>query len=200
MSRSVRMISSTWYHSVWVFSNRKVRWEPACRRRRSFSRMNRGRRMSRTRAHSSKLRSMLRLIFFISRSLSRRRGRNLVGKAVVVVGARENFQRMERADAGGLFDLDRGERAIAHHYFRFGVAHSVEGLRAPLHRELEVLFLHRPGAVVRGTGVHGDDLGARDGAHHVARAKADLLRLQMTRDVIGDLPRSGAELAIEAAL
>ena len=77
--------------------------------------------------------------------------------------------------------------------------HLVEGLLARQLRQREELLLHGPGAVVAAALLDHLDGGARDQPHHVARAEADVLRLQVAGQVVGDLLRRRAEVAVELA-
>src|SRR6185503_15717374 len=146
--------------------------------------MIRARRASRTFSYSKKL------------TTSERRILSMVCSGVVVdaktVGVGENADRVLRGAPGTLIDLQCGERTIRGDPIRRRRLDPLEqGLRN-LHRELEELLLHAPGAVHRGTPLDGLDGGAGE-PQHVRRARAHVLRPQVTGQLISDLARSVGE-------
>src|ERR1700674_4482540 len=109
--------------------------------------MNSGRRAFRTRSQFSKSRMSSMPIRFIAGTSTGCGRSDAVGKAAIficAVGAGQHFERMDRAHAGGLFDLNRRERAVGRHHAASGVAQPAESLLAPFHRELEELLLNTP--------------------------------------------------------
>ena len=78
---------------------------------------------------------------------------------------------MQRANAGGLLNLQRRQRAIGSHNAGAGVARPGERLFSGPERKLEIFFLHRPHAVVGGAGIDGRDRGSRNNPHQVVQSE-----------------------------
>src|SRR5262247_1687557 len=111
--------------------------------------MIRARRASRTFSYSKKL------------TTSARRILSMACSGVVVdgepIGVGEDADRMLRGASGTLVDLERGERTVSGDQIGRRRLDPLEQRRGDLHRELEELFLHAPGAVHRGAPLDGLD-------------------------------------------
>src|SRR5215475_7300076 len=111
--------------------------------------MIRARRASRTFSYSKKLTTSARRILSMACS-----GVAVDGKPV---GVGEDADRVLRGAPGALVDLQRGERTVGGDPIGRRRLDPLEQRRRDLHRELEELPLHAPGAVHRGAALDGLD-------------------------------------------
>src|SRR5262247_1799975 len=114
--------------------------------------MIRARRASRTFSYSSRLTTSARRI--LSKACSS------VAVDGQPVGVGEDADRVLRGAAGTLVDLQRGERTVGGDPIGRRRLDALEQRLRDLHRELEKLLLHAPGAVDRGAPLDGLDGGA----------------------------------------
>ncbi|MBZ5502461.1 MAG: hypothetical protein LAN59_09500 [Acidobacteriia bacterium] len=124
---------------------------------------------------------------------------NRIWKSIRPVGPGQDLNGMDGPPAESLVELDGGQRAIGSRDFRLRRLHLVEGFLAGQHGKREKLLLHGPRAIVRGALVDQRHRSPGDQAHHVPRAIADVLRLQMAGQVVADFAGRGAKVAVKRA-
>lgn len=120
-------------------------------------------------------------------------------ESVFAIGAGEHLEWVKGFCAGVLFDVKGGQRTIGGPDVGVGVFHAFEGAFAGDDGLLIVFDFHRPGAVVARAFVDEEDTCSGNEAHEVARREADVLRLEVTGNVIGDRSRSGTKILSELA-
>src|SRR5262245_46394607 len=184
--RSARHISWIWKRTVSRFSKRKDRC-PSSTRRRRFSAITAWRRSFRTFSYSKRFNTSWRAIIGLVMT-------SLLDGETVSLG--EEPDRMPRRAPGPLMDLQRSQGTVGRHPVGSCRLDLLEERLRDLHGQLEVLLLHSPRAVDGRAALDGVDTRAGE-PQHIGRLRAQVLRLQMARKLVGDGARRIGEMRIQ---
>src|SRR5262245_42881007 len=110
----------------------------------------------------------------------------------------EQADGMDRAHPGALADLERSQGTVGRNPLRPNRLDGPEERLRELHRELEILLLHSPRSVDARTlldGLHSSSCQPQ----HIGGLGSQILRLEVTRELVGDRCRRVREVGIELA-